>query len=165
MRVHRSVLARWPLVTVMTSGVAAAITASVLISLVSGLTAGYISHIFEPLPSLFAVSLLPAMLGAGLLRVIAGREQSATVGWLVSAAVAFLAGASGVVCQAALNAIQFGLERTNIVGYLVWAPAYGLAFIPITLPIALAVNGLMRRLSAESPNVPSGISVGTKAQD
>ena len=118
-------------------GVTGAGVTSVILAILSGFFAGYSHHVFEAVPWLLWVSLVPAALGGLVLSLPPNPTQSRRSHWLRAVAVAFavavLSGSAGAV---AVGAFQRGISAVNVSGYLAWCWVYGLALLPLTAPVA-----------------------------
>ena len=108
----------------------------------TGIFIGYVTHPLEATTWLFMVSVVSTVLVTmSVGRAIRHSVLTVPRLWLVAAAAAFaavcLAGSAGAV---AVQAARFGLDRVNWVGYLAWAPIYGVLLLPVTLPISWGVD-------------------------
>lgn len=128
-------------------GATASALVSVWLSFGVAMTAGAQRHGLEAWPWLFAVAVVPCMLGSLALALAAPwTVRNRWRIYLAPAVAAFaataLAGSAGAIV---VETISRGVARVNVSGYLTWCWVYAAALLPLTYPVAFLAQKLIHR--------------------
>jgi hypothetical protein len=134
-------------------GVVASAMASLILAIGVAFIAGFVGYFLESWPWLFSVSVGPCFLSALGLSLTTCRTRQSR--WRLHLA-AFLAAYFAVALAGSLGAISVesahrGGEQVNVAGYLTWCWIYAALFLPLSYPLALLLQRLLRQLHHVGP--------------
>ena len=103
-------------------GILAAALNSLALAAAASFAAGYVSHMLEPWPSLFLVSVVPCGLSGLGLSLLSTQTRKSRWRLHLSSVLAgfFTVALSGSLGAVVVQSMQHGLERVNVIGYFTW---------------------------------------------